>query len=155
MTPAGIAASVTFDLAGSPTWTLLDGATVTREADALTIARPGRELVRGRMLPGETHRAAYDRLLELDRLQASPPVVHDDYSAAVTVEADIDGQSVTVRVRCQLAHAEPRVLYATRAEVRGAGEGPLLVGDVVAVSEDMVSSVEAALVDAWTDLEAA
>jgi hypothetical protein len=82
-------------------------------------------------------------------------MVFSDYSAEVTVEADVDGQDVTVRVSCQLAHAEPRVLYATSAEVRGAGEGALAVGDVVPVSEAMIADVETVLVDAWIDVEAA
>jgi hypothetical protein len=85
-------------------------------------------------------------------------VVFSDYSAEVEVEADVDGQDVTVRVRCQLRRGAPEVLYATGAEVRGAGDGPLSVGDVVpasAVSEAMLADVEAVLFDAWNDVEAA
>ena len=85
----------------------------------------------------------------------SRPLVHDDYSAAVTVEADVAGQSVTVRVACQLRRGAPEVLYATGAEVVGAGDGPLVLGDVVEVSEAMIADVEAVLVDAWADVEAA
>lgn len=151
--------ALTHDAAGLPTWTLVDGTTFTRDALAVvTIARPGRENIRGRQRATETTRSAYDRLLELDGLQRAAAVLFDDYSAAVTVEADVAGQSVTVRVQARLVDGRPEVAYAVRAEVCGAGEGALCVGDVlpgVDVSEEMIASVEAALVDAWTDLEAA
>lgn len=159
MSPAGITTGVTYDLQGLPTWTLLDGTTFTRDALAVvTISRPGREDIRGRQRATETTRAAYDRLLELDGLQRAAAVLYDDYTAAVTVEADVAGQSVTVRVQARLVAGRPEVAYAVRAEVCGAGEGALCVGDVLPgadVSEEMIASVEATLVDAWTDLEAA
>lgn len=85
-------------------------------------------------------------------------MVYDDYSAEVTIEADVAEQTVTLRVSCQLAHGEPSVLYATGAEVRGAGEGSLVVGDVLPagdVTEAMIADVESVLVDIWTDVEAA
>jgi hypothetical protein len=135
-----------------------DGSAVTRDtASVLTIDRPGREAVRGRMRADETHRHAYDRLLELDRLQAAPPVLWEDYSADVSVEADVAGQPVTLRVSVQLRRGAPEVLYATGAEVCGAGEGALLVGDVLppeAVTDAMLADVEAVLVECWIDLEA-
>ena len=159
MSPAGITTGVTYDLQGLPTWTLLDGSTVSRDAEGrLTISRPGREDIRGRQRATETTRAAYDRLLELDGLQRAAAVLYDDYSAAVTVEADVAGQSVTVRVQARLVDGRPEVAYAVRAEVCGAGEGALCVGDVLPgadVSEEMIVMVETALVEAWPELEAA
>lgn len=152
---APVTTGLTYDAAGSPTWAIATGGSVSRADDVLTITRPGREDVRGRMAAGETHRHAYDRLLELDRLQHAAPVVYDDWTAAVCVEADVAGQPVTVCVTAQLAHAEPRVLYATGAEVLGAGEGALSVGNVVPVSEAMIADVEAVLMDVWADVEAA
>ena len=159
MSPAGITTSLTHDLEGLPTWELADGSTVSRSgADVLTIARPGRPDIRGRLLSGETYRHAYDRLLELDALQVAAPLVYVGDAAAVTVEADVAGQSVTLRAHVQLRRGAPEVLYATSAEVRGCGEGALCVGDMLRgedVTEDMVASVEAVLVEAWAGLEAA
>ncbi len=159
MNPDHLTASLAYDQHGLPTWVLFDGTTVTRDAlDVLSIARPGRETIRGRLLAGETHRAAYDRLLELDGLQRAAAVLYDDYSAAVTVEADVAGQPVTVRVHARLVDGRPEVAYATGAEVCGAGEGALCVGDVLPgadVSEEMIAMVETALVEAWPELEAA
>jgi len=150
---------LTHDQHGLPTWELLDGTTVDRDAeDRLTIARPGREVIQGRLLPGETHRAAYDRLLELDGLQRAAAVLYDDYSAAATVEADVAGQPMTVRVQVRLVDGRPEVAYAIGAEVCGAGEGALCVGDVLTaaeVSEEVIAAVEMALVEAWPELEAA
>lgn len=158
-TPPGITDRVTYDAAGLPTWTLLDGSAVSRSAaDVLTIAHPGREPIRGRLLTGETHRHAYDRLLELDRLQTAAPLVYVGDAAAVTIEADVAGQSLTLRVHVQLRRGAPEVLYATGAEVRGRGEGALLVGDTLRgedVNEAMIASVEASLVEAWAGLGAA
>lgn len=151
--------ALTHDAAGLPTWTLLDGTTFTRDALAVvTISRPGRPDIRGRQRATETTRSAYDRLLELDGLQRAATVLYDEDTAAVTVEADVAGQSVTVRVQARLVAGRPEVAYAVRAEVCGAGEGALCVGDVLPgadVSEEMIASVETALVEAWPELEAA
>ena len=152
-----ITTGLTYDADGLPSWTLVDGSTVTRsEADVLTVTRPGRPDIRGRLLAGETYRHAYDRLLELDRLQAAPALVYQGDTAAVCIEADVAGQSVTVCVYAQLRRGAPEVLYATGAQVRGAGEGALCVGDMLRaedVTEGMIASVEAVLVDVWVEVQ--
>lgn len=154
-----ITTGVTSDATGLPTWTLADGSTVDRDAEGrLTIARPGREPIQGRMGATETHREAYDRLLELDGLRHAEPTVDADYGAAVTVDTEIDGQFVTLRVSVQLRRGAPEVLYVTGAEVRSGAIGALCVGDVLLaseVSEEVIAMVETALVEAWPELEAA
>ncbi len=154
-----LTASLAYDQHGLPTWVLFDGTTVDRDAeDRLTIARPGRETIRGRLLAGETHRAAYDRLLELDGLRHAGPTVDADYGAAVTVDTEIDGQPVTLRVSVQLRRGAPEVLYVLGAEVRAGAIGALCVGDALTsseVSEEVIAMVETALVESWPELEAA
>ncbi len=154
-----ITAGLTHDQHGLPTWTLLDGTTVDRDAeDRLTIARPGREVIRGRQGATETTRHAYDRLLELDGLRHAGPTVDADYGAAVTVDTEIDGQSVTLRVSVQLRRGAPEVLYVLGAEVRAGAIGALCVGDALTaseVSEEVIAMVETALVESWPELEAA
>lgn len=154
-----ITAEVTYDANGLPTWAMADGSTVSRDdEDSLTITRPGHEPIQGRLWSGETHREAYDLILEAHALRNAAPVVFEDYTAAVTVEAEIDGQPVTLRATVRLRHGAPEVLYAVSAEVRDAGIGALCVRDMLfaaEVPECVIAAAETALVEAWPELEAA